>query len=96
MYYISKGSLKTANKQYSSLKNDYEMTINNDTIIEEVNQKDISRGILRYYTKSYVHVWLIRIWIYSHCRGIGNLPLEFFGLKFLPFHQLKSLAAKTT
>ena len=36
MYYISKGSLKTANKQYSSLKNDYEMSINNDTIIEEV------------------------------------------------------------
>ncbi|XP_015754913.1 PREDICTED: replication protein A 70 kDa DNA-binding subunit-like [Acropora digitifera] len=34
VYYISKCSLKTANKQYSSIKNDYEMYINNDTIIE--------------------------------------------------------------
>ncbi|XP_031572203.1 replication protein A 70 kDa DNA-binding subunit-like [Actinia tenebrosa] len=34
VYYFSKGSLKTANKQYSSLKNDYEMYLNNDTVIE--------------------------------------------------------------
>jgi len=34
VYYFTKGTLKTANKQYSSLKNDYEMTMNNDTVIE--------------------------------------------------------------
>jgi len=34
VFYISKCSLRTANKQYSSLKNDYEMYLNNDSIIE--------------------------------------------------------------
>lgn len=34
VYYITKASLKPANKQYSSLRNDYEMSLNNDTIIE--------------------------------------------------------------
>ncbi|CAN0045283.1 unnamed protein product [Lampetra planeri] len=33
VYYISRGSLKTANKQYTSIKNDYEMTFNNDTTV---------------------------------------------------------------
>lgn len=35
MYYISKCQLKSANKQYSSLKNDYEMTFSADTTVEE-------------------------------------------------------------
>uniref|UniRef100_A0A672KH44 Replication protein A subunit n=1 Tax=Sinocyclocheilus grahami TaxID=75366 RepID=A0A672KH44_SINGR len=33
VYYISKGTLKIANKQFSSLKNDYEMTLNGETSI---------------------------------------------------------------
>lgn len=33
MYYISKGSLKIANKQFTSLKNDYEMTLNGESTI---------------------------------------------------------------
>nr|NP_001279890.1 replication protein A 70 kDa DNA-binding subunit [Callorhinchus milii]AFK11625.1 replication protein A [Callorhinchus milii] len=33
VYYVSKGTLKTANKQYTSVKNDYEMTFNNDTTV---------------------------------------------------------------
>ncbi|XP_036380112.1 replication protein A 70 kDa DNA-binding subunit [Megalops cyprinoides] len=33
VYYISKGSLKIANKQYTSLKNDYEMTLNGESSI---------------------------------------------------------------
>lgn len=33
MYYISRCTLKTANKQYSTLKNDYEMTMIDDTEI---------------------------------------------------------------
>ena len=36
IFYITKGSLKTANKQYSSVKNDYEMYLNSDTIVEPV------------------------------------------------------------
>ena len=31
VYYISKAQLKTADKRYSSLNNDYEMTFNSDT-----------------------------------------------------------------
>ncbi|KAJ3590727.1 hypothetical protein NHX12_008676 [Muraenolepis orangiensis] len=33
VFYISKGTLKIANKQYSSMKNDYEMTLNGETSI---------------------------------------------------------------
>lgn len=33
VYYISKGSLKIANKQYTSVKNDYEMTLNGESAI---------------------------------------------------------------
>ncbi|XP_053130539.1 replication protein A 70 kDa DNA-binding subunit [Hemicordylus capensis] len=33
VYYFSKGNLKTANKQYSSVKNDYEITFTNDTAV---------------------------------------------------------------
>ncbi|XP_041053664.1 replication protein A 70 kDa DNA-binding subunit isoform X1 [Carcharodon carcharias] len=33
VYFVSKGTLKTANKQYTSVKNDYEMTFNNDTTV---------------------------------------------------------------
>ncbi|XP_035689920.1 replication protein A 70 kDa DNA-binding subunit-like isoform X1 [Branchiostoma floridae] len=33
VYFFSKGSLKTANKQYTSIQNDYEMSFNNDTTV---------------------------------------------------------------
>lgn len=35
VYYISKAQLKTANKQYNTLNNDYEMTLNGESSIEE-------------------------------------------------------------
>ncbi|XP_037037026.1 replication protein A 70 kDa DNA-binding subunit [Bradysia coprophila] len=35
VYYISKCQLKSANKQFTSIKNDYEMTFNSDTVVEE-------------------------------------------------------------
>lgn len=35
VYYITKCTLKPANKQYSKLRNDYEMTLNNDSEIQE-------------------------------------------------------------
>lgn len=35
VFYISKCQLKAANKQFSQLNNDYEMTFGNDTIIQE-------------------------------------------------------------
>ncbi|XP_063002702.1 replication protein A 70 kDa DNA-binding subunit [Elgaria multicarinata webbii] len=33
VYYFSKGNLKTANKQYTAVKNDYEITFTNDTSV---------------------------------------------------------------
>lgn len=35
VYFISKCQLKAANKQYSKLRNDYEMTLGGDTVIQE-------------------------------------------------------------
>ncbi|KAL5544628.1 hypothetical protein UlMin_008412 [Ulmus minor] len=35
VYYISKGSLKVANKQFKTVQNDYEMTLNENSEVEE-------------------------------------------------------------
>lgn len=40
VYYISKANLKTANKQYCKLDNDYEMTFNNETVIQPCDEAD--------------------------------------------------------
>lgn len=40
VYYISKGTLKVANKQFKTLQNDYEMTLNESSVVEEaVNEE---------------------------------------------------------
>ncbi|KAF5730186.1 replication protein A 70 kDa DNA-binding subunit B [Tripterygium wilfordii] len=39
VYYISKGTLKLANKQFSSVKNDYEMTLNENSEMEEASDE---------------------------------------------------------
>lgn len=35
VYYISKGFLRVANKQFTTVKNDYEMNLNESSIVEE-------------------------------------------------------------
>uniref|UniRef100_A0ACD5TVT4 Uncharacterized protein n=1 Tax=Avena sativa TaxID=4498 RepID=A0ACD5TVT4_AVESA len=35
VYYISKGSLRVANKQFKTVQNDYEMTLNESAVVEE-------------------------------------------------------------
>ncbi|KAJ4767487.1 Replication protein A 70 kDa DNA-binding subunit A [Rhynchospora pubera] len=35
VYYISKGSLRIANKQFKTVQNDYEMTLNENALVEE-------------------------------------------------------------
>ena len=35
VYYVSKGSLRIANKQFKTVQNDYEMSLNENAIIEE-------------------------------------------------------------
>ncbi|CAG4956129.1 unnamed protein product [Colias eurytheme] len=48
VYYISKCQLKTANKQYTSLKNDYEMTFNSDTVVAECTEGSSSVPSVKY------------------------------------------------
>ena len=38
VYFISKCQLKPANKQFTTIKNDYEMTFNNDTVVQECTE----------------------------------------------------------
>lgn len=40
VYYISKGSLKVANKQYKTVQNDYEMTLNESSEVDEVSNEE--------------------------------------------------------
>jgi len=40
VYYITKASLKTANRQFNTTNNDYEMTFNHDTIIEACDARE--------------------------------------------------------
>lgn len=42
IYYISKCQVKIANKQFSTLKNDYEMTFTGETIVQECHDADPS------------------------------------------------------
>ncbi|XP_053684561.1 replication protein A 70 kDa DNA-binding subunit [Sabethes cyaneus] len=48
VYYITKCQLKPANKQYSTLRNEYEMTMTNDTIIQECKDEDTSVPTIQY------------------------------------------------
>lgn len=48
VYYISRCQLKTANKQYSSVKNDYEMTFTNDTVVAECMDEASSVPSIKY------------------------------------------------
>ncbi|KAF9624564.1 hypothetical protein IFM89_011738 [Coptis chinensis] len=41
VYYISKGTLKLANKQFKTVQNDYEMTLNEYSEVEEVTGEEI-------------------------------------------------------
>lgn len=48
VYYISKCQIKPANKQYSKLKNDYEMTMTSETLIQPCNEDTEAIPKLRY------------------------------------------------
>lgn len=48
VYYLSKCQLKPANKQYSTLKNDYEMTMTADTVLQECEDEGASIPTIQY------------------------------------------------
>ncbi|CAA7030879.1 unnamed protein product [Microthlaspi erraticum] len=41
VYYISRGSLKLANKQFKTVQNDYEMTLNENSEVEEAGSEEM-------------------------------------------------------
>ena len=41
VYYVSKGSLRIANKQFKTVQNDYEMTLNENAVVEEASGETI-------------------------------------------------------
>ncbi|XP_077995287.1 replication protein A 70 kDa DNA-binding subunit-like isoform X2 [Glandiceps talaboti] len=41
VYFITRGNLKTANRQYTSIKNDYEMSFNNETQLMPCEDQDV-------------------------------------------------------
>ena len=41
VYYISRGSLKLANKQFKTVQNDYEMTLNEYSEVEEARSEEM-------------------------------------------------------
>ncbi|KAL0736329.1 hypothetical protein Bca4012_012539 [Brassica carinata] len=41
VYYISRGSLKLANKQFKTVQNDYEMTLNENSEVEEAGNEEM-------------------------------------------------------
>lgn len=41
VYFISKGTLKVANKQFKTVQNDYEMTLNENSEVEEANNEAV-------------------------------------------------------
>ena len=47
MYFISRGRLKPANKQYTTIKNDYELSFTDDTEVEEVSREEEGGGSMR-------------------------------------------------
>ncbi|KAB2038024.1 hypothetical protein ES319_D03G116200v1 [Gossypium barbadense] len=40
VYYISRGTLKVANKQFKTVQNDYEMTLNENSVVEEASNEE--------------------------------------------------------
>ncbi|XP_026327130.1 replication protein A 70 kDa DNA-binding subunit isoform X1 [Hyposmocoma kahamanoa] len=48
VYYISRCQLKTANKQFTTLKNDYEMTFTPDTVVAECTEDTGSMPTIKY------------------------------------------------
>lgn len=48
IYYISKCQLKPANKQYSKMKNEYEMTFSNETVVQECIDDNTSIPTIKY------------------------------------------------
>ena len=51
VYYISRCNLKTANKQYTNVKNDYEMQMTNDTSIVRAEDDDSVPEVRMNYTQ---------------------------------------------
>jgi len=56
VYYIRKATLKTADKRYSSLNNDYEMTFSSETEVMACDEDDTSLANIPNVTFNFVPI----------------------------------------
>jgi replication factor A1 len=56
LYYISKGSLRAANKRYSTINNEYEMTLNQSSEVEEIPEQESSSFKLPLVKYNFVNI----------------------------------------
>lgn len=77
VYYISKASLKTANKQYSSLKNDYEITFTGETTVVPCSETVSAIPMQSFNFKSISEIQNIEpgqlIDVIGVCKGVGDM-----------------------
>lgn len=65
VFYISKCSLRTANKKFTTIKNDYELFLNNDSLIEPVSTDIIATidSLFSMLLEKYVMKIILPDWI---------------------------------
>ncbi|KAL2906012.1 Replication protein A 70 kDa DNA-binding subunit B [Bienertia sinuspersici] len=71
VYYISKGTLKVANKRFNPIPNDYEMTLNENSVVEEVS----SEGVYIPETVTLKKTVVVSLWN-DHATTLGQELLD--------------------
>ncbi|XP_024524116.1 replication protein A 70 kDa DNA-binding subunit D [Selaginella moellendorffii] len=56
VYYVSNGNLRMANRRFSAVKNDYEMTLNASSGVEEVTEPDGKPGVIPLVKYNFVKI----------------------------------------
>jgi len=80
VYFVSKGSLRIANKQFKTVQNDYEMTLNENVVVEEAEGETIIPQVQFNFVK------IDQLGSYVNGRElVGKSKLLKFGLLYFSF-----------
>lgn len=80
VYYISKARVNLAKKKFSNVQNDYEMSFEKNTVVEEVGHSTYSVVSVDKFT--------------SQCVDVSNLPMVRYN--FVPLASLENLSKDST